>query len=81
MEVSASIHDLVRATLIERGLPAPVDMIQTRLMSNGYFVGYKFRYVGGCATLQAGGHAIEFYDERGKLLITAAIKDDEGAAA
>jgi hypothetical protein len=81
MGVSASIHELVVATLSELGMPTPVEIIQTMLMKDGYFVGYKFRYDGGHAVLQAGGNAIEFYDERGKLLRTAAIKGNEGAAA
>ena len=81
MGASASIHDLVAATLSTLGLPPPIDLIQTMLMKDGYFVGYKFRYDGGHAILQAGGNTIEFYDEQGKLLKTAAIDADNGAAA
>jgi hypothetical protein len=51
------------------------------LLKDRYFVGYKFRYEGGRAILQAGGNTIEFYDEGGTLLRTAAIKGDEDAAA
>ncbi len=81
MGASASIHELVAATLAELGLPALAVIIQTMLLKDGYFVGYKFRYNGGFATLQAGSSTIEFYDEQGKLLKTAAINADKGAAA
>ena len=81
MGVSASIHELVVATLSELGMPTPVEIIQTMLMRDGYFVGYKFRYDGGHAILRAGGNAIEFYDQEGNLLKTATIEGDKGAAA
>ena len=64
MDKSKSIHEALAATLSELGLPAPADIIQTMLMKDGYFVGYKFRYDGGSAILQAGGNTIEFFDER-----------------
>jgi hypothetical protein len=81
MDKSKSIHEALAATLSELGLPAPADIIQTMLMKDGYFVGYKFRYDGGSAILQAGGNTIEFFDERGRLLKSAAIEGDRGAAA
>lgn len=81
MGVSASIHDLVTATLTRLGLPVPADIIQTMLMKDGYFVGFKFRYDGGYAILQAGGNVIEFFDEGGKSLKTVAVEGDQGAAA
>ncbi len=81
MGVSASIHDLLAPTLTELGIPVPADIIQTMLMKDGYFVGYKFRYDGGCAILQAGGNTIEFHDDQGKLLKTAAVEGDRGVAA
>lgn len=81
MDASAPIHDLVRTTLSELGLTAPANIVQTMLLKGGYFVGYKFRYDGGYAILQAGGSTIEFHDDRGKLLKTAAIEGDRGAAA
>ena len=76
-----SIHDLVAATLSELGLPAPTNIIQTMLMNDGYFVGWKFRYDGGHAVLHAGGKTIEFYDEQGTLLKTVGLEDERGAAA
>jgi hypothetical protein len=76
-----SIHDLVATTLSELGLPAPADMIQTTLVHDGYFAGWKLRYDGGYAVLQAGGDTIEFYDEQGMLLKTVGLGDERGAAA
>jgi hypothetical protein len=76
-----SIPDLVAATLFELGLPAPTDIIQTMLMKDRYFVGWKFRYDGGHAILPAGGNTIEFHDEQGTLLKTVAVEVDKGAAA
>jgi hypothetical protein len=81
MGASPSSHELVVATLIGLGLPGPVEIIQTMLMKDGYFVGYKFRYNGGYAILPAGGNTIEFYNEEGKLLKTVAVEGDRGAAA
>jgi hypothetical protein len=81
MGLSASIHELVAATLTGLGLPSPTDIIQTMLMKGGYFVGFKFRFDGGHAILQAGGNVIEFFDEQGKLLKTTAVEGDRGAAA
>ena len=75
------IHDLMAATLSELGLPAPTNFIQTMLMKDRYFVGWKFHYDGGYAIWLADGSTIEFYDERGKLLKTVALEDERGAAA
>lgn len=33
------------------------------LMEDGHFVGYKFRYEGDHAILQAGGNTVKFYNE------------------
>jgi hypothetical protein len=63
MGASASIHDLLAASLSELGLPAATNIIQTMLMKDRYFLGWKFRYDGGYATLLAGGSTIEFCDE------------------
>ena len=76
-----SIQERVAATLSELGLPAPTNIIQTMLMHDGYFVGWKFRYDGGCAVLHAGGNTIEFYYERGTLPKIVALEDERGAAA
>jgi len=70
--MNSSIHDLVAATLSELGLPAPTNIIQTMLMHDGYFVGWKFRYDGGYAIMRAGANTIELYDEQGTLLKTVA---------
>jgi len=68
------------ATLAELGLPAPANIIQTILMHDGYFVGHKLRYDGGCAILWAASDAIEFYDEQGTLLKTVALGPERAAA-
>ena len=78
--MDASISDLVAATLSELGLPAPTNLIQTTLMHDGYFAGWKFRYDGGYAILPAGGGTIEFYDGQGTLLKTVALETDREAA-
>jgi hypothetical protein len=36
-----SIPERVAATLSDLGLPAPANIIQTMLMHDGYFVGWK----------------------------------------
>jgi len=61
-----SIQELVAATLTKLGLPAPSSRIQTTLLRDDYFVGWKFRYDGGYAVMRAGGDTIEFYDEQGR---------------
>ncbi len=79
--MDSSIHDLVAATLAELGLPAPTDFIQTMLMKDRYFVGWKFRYDGGYAVLRAGANTIEFYNEDGTLLKSVGLEAGKGVAA
>ena len=81
MGAAASIHEIVSGTMARLGLPAPVTVIQTVLMKDGYFVGHKLRYDGGCAIYSAGGSTIEFYDERGELLTTVPLEAATGVAA
>ena len=76
-----SIQEKVAAALSELGLPAPTNFIQTMLMHDGYFVGWKFRYDGGYAVLRTGGNTIEVYDGKGKLLKVVALEAGKGAAA
>jgi hypothetical protein len=76
-----SIYDRVAATLSELGLPAPANFIQTLLMQDRQFVGWKFRYDGGYAMLLASGNTMEFYDEQGQLLKTVALDAGREAAA
>jgi hypothetical protein len=76
-----SIPERVVATLSELGLPAPTDIIQTLLMKDRYFVGWKFRYDGGYGILRAGSNMIDFHDEQGTLLKTVALEDERGEAA
>ena len=76
-----SIEDLVAATLTEFGMPAPANFIQTMLMRDGFFFGWKFRYDGGHAILRADGNAMEFYAEDGKLLKTVTVEAKKEEAA
>jgi hypothetical protein len=80
MDLSASIHDFVATILAELGLPAPANIIQTMLMHDGYFVGWKFRYDGGFVVLHTNGNAIELYDEQGTPLKTVTLGTEQEAA-
>ena len=75
-----SIQDLVAPILAELGLPVPTNFIQTMLMKDGYFVGWKFRYDGGYAVLHTGGTTVELFDEQGKVLKTVALGTEREAA-
>ena len=81
MSESASIHDLVAATLTELRLPASTNVIQTMLMKDGYFVGHKLRYDGGYAVMRASSGTIESYDDQDNLLKTVALEAEKGEAA
>jgi hypothetical protein len=74
------IHDLLTATLANLGLPVPTNLIQTMLMKDGYFAGWKFRYDGGHAILNASGNSVELFDEQGKLLKTTEVGAERTAA-
>ena len=76
-----SIQERVAATLGELGLPAPANVLQTMLMKDSYFVGWRFHYDGGYAIWWAGDDTLELYDEQGTLLKTVALDDEKGAAA
>jgi hypothetical protein len=71
-----SIPERVAATLAEFGLPTPTNFIQTMLMHDGYFVGWKCRYDGGHAILHTSGNAIEIFDEQGKSLKMIALEQE-----
>jgi hypothetical protein len=75
-----SIQERVAAALSELGLPAPTNLIQTMLIHDGYFVGWKFRYDGGYAVLRAGSNTIEFYDEQETLFKRVALKTERDVA-
>jgi len=66
-----SIHEKVAAALSNIGFPAPSNFIQTMLMKDGYFVGWKFRYAGGHTVLSADSGTMELFDGQGKLLKAA----------
>jgi hypothetical protein len=78
--MAQSIPERVVATLSELGLPIPANMIQTTLMHDGYFVGWKVRYDGGYALINESGDTMELYDAEKKLLRTAALEPDREAA-
>ena len=42
-----SIPERLTASLSDLGLPAPANVVQTMLMHDGYFVGWKICYDGG----------------------------------
>jgi hypothetical protein len=75
-----SIQELLAVPLSELGIPAPTNVIQTMLMGDNYFAGWKFRYDGGCAIWRAGDTTIELYDEQGMLLKTVALETERKAA-
>jgi hypothetical protein len=75
------IPERVATTLSELGLPSPTNLIQTMLMHDGYFVGWKFRYDGGCAILHIGGNSIELFDEQGVLLKSVVVEAAKAEAA
>ena len=79
--MAQSIPERMAAALSELGLPAPCNIIQTMLMKDRYFVGWKFRYDGGYAILRAEAHTMDFHDEQGTVLKTVAIEEESGAAA
>ncbi len=81
MDVSKSMGEVVTAALSDLGLPAPADIIQTVLLKNHRFVGYKYRYDGGYAIVQAGGNVVKFFSEDGKSLTSATIETEKEAAA
>jgi hypothetical protein len=81
MALSASIYDVLASTLTEMGMPLPSGFIQTMLLKDRYFAGYKFRYDGGYAILQAGGNAIEVFDDQGKRLRAVGVEAAKDAAA
>jgi hypothetical protein len=74
-----SIHDVLTASLSDLGLPAPTDIIQTVLLRDRQFVGWKFRYGGGYAILRLAN--LELYDEQGTLLKTVTVEEKKDVAA
>jgi len=81
MDQPTAVTDLLVATLTELGAPAPSHLLQTMLIHDGFFVGYKFRYDGGHAVWRVDGKTLEVYDKHGALLKTTTPEDDAEAAA
>jgi hypothetical protein len=75
-----STLQLVAAALADLGQPTPTNLIQTMLMKDGYFVGWKFRYDGGYAILNVSGNSVELFDEQGKLLKAVMVETERTAA-
>ncbi len=75
------IQDLVVDTLIELGMHAPSDFIETMLMKDHRFVGHKVRYDGGYAVLRAGGNSLDLYDGYERLLKSVSLGRENGTAA
>lgn len=76
-----SIPQRLAATLSDLGLPAPANIIQTMLMHDDYFVGWKIRYDGGHAILHADSGTMELFDEHGTVLKTVMIETAKSEAA
>jgi len=74
MSGSISIYNLVVATFSKLGMPPPIDVRETLLIKDGFFIGHKFRCDGGYALWASGWNTVEFYDENGKLLKLVAVK-------
>jgi hypothetical protein len=75
------VHKRIATTLLEFGLPVPPQIIQTMLLKDRYFVGWKFRYDGGYAIQRAGSGEVELYDGQDSLLKTVALEAEREAAA
>jgi hypothetical protein len=80
-KMDQSIRDFVASTLTQLGLPAPANFIQTLLMRDRQFVGWKFRYDGGHAIWWSGRDTMEFYDEQGAFLKAVPLEATREAAA
>jgi hypothetical protein len=76
-----SIHRLLSAALAELGLPAVTDFLQTTLLRNGYFAGWKFRYDGGYAIVPADGNMIEFFNDQGSSVKKVPLQTAQSQAA
>ena len=74
MSGSICINDLVATTFSKLGMPHPIEVCETLLVKEGFFIGHKFRCAGGYALWGAGWNSVEFYDENGKLLKLIAVK-------
>ena len=79
MDEQPTIPDVVAATLAEMGLC--VAPMRTLLIQKGYFVGHKYRFDGGYAVSLIEKHAIEIYDDEGKLLKTVSLEETDKKTA
>lgn len=73
------IQERLAEILTKLGLQPPTELVQTLLMKDGYFAGYKYRYDDGFAILN--GDTIEVFDADGQSLTKAPLcVVQEGAA-
>jgi hypothetical protein len=79
--MNESIQDLVVDILIELGMHAPSDFIETMLVKDHRFVGHKVRYDGGYAVLRPGGNLLDLYDGHERLLKSVSLGSENGTAA
>ena len=68
------IYNLVLATFAKLGAHTPIDVFETLLFKDGFFIGHKFHCGGGYAIWGRGRNMLEFYDHNGKLLKLVAVK-------
>lgn len=78
--MDSPIQKRIAAALQEFGLLVPDKIVQTMLLKDRFFVGWKFRYDGGHALQRAGSLDLELYDEHGSLLKTVALDQERDAA-
>jgi hypothetical protein len=81
MALSASLYDVLTKTLVELGMTPPSGFIQTMLLKNRYFAGYKFRYDGGYAILHANSKSLLLFDDDGTQLKAVPVGAPKDAAA
>ena len=75
------MNDILASTLTELGIPVPSNAVQTMLMKDRYFVGWKFRYDGGYAVFFQEKSTIKLFDEQANLLKSIAVESAKKAAA
>jgi hypothetical protein len=76
-----SVFELVASNLIELGEATPANIMQTMLICDGCFAGFKFSYDGGHAILRADRSALEFFNAQAESLKTVSLTTEEKGAA
>lgn len=75
-----SLRETVAEAVASLSLPPPASFIQTMLMKDGFFVGWKFRYDGGHALLHVNDNTLELFDQQGTMVKTVTIETKQEAA-